>query len=387
MKKYLRLVCTTCGRTIDKLVDNRHAVPDKCVITLKCQGRLTPLEYRSNSEISVAPAAGLTDWYPRNDVIASEVAPIEEVLINTSTGSTQQLVLALYLPSAPAASASARLNLNVRSDSPKDYQQFVFRFDTTFKTVSGVETSLEKKTLRFTGYGLDPDLVEVYVNGVKAERGTAADQYQINLGTPSTSAIPPNMVSFNKSISLSGTTQVDVIVSKVVALATRTLTFQKNANVPARQGTGAWENVESYDRFIGGVTKRFYLFTCDIKQTANIDINTILVPSGDVSVDGIATPVSQTDAYFMLARKPYSMLDRYPDTVVCLDTMSIDRDYLKFHLVGGIATLEIAETSVTSLYPPARLNKFVIEHTIKTPLAGATEQITVDGAVIVGPDI
>lgn len=387
MKKYLRLVCTICGRTIDKQVNNTHAVPDKCVITLKCQGRLIPIEYRSNSEIAVAPATGLTDWYARSKMATSEIAPVEEVLINTSTGTTQQLVLALNLPSAPESTAIASLNLSVRSDSPKDFQQFVFRFDTTFRTVSGVETSIEKKTLRFTSYGPDPDLVEVYVNGVKAEQGIAPDQYQINLDTPATSAIPPNMVSFNTPISSAGSTQVDVIVSKVVALATRTLTFHKNAGIPARRDTGAWENVESYDRFIGGVTKRFYLFTCDILNTADLEINTILVPSGDVTVTGTSTPVSQANSYFMLARQPYSMLDRYPDTVVRLDTMSLDRDYFKFHLVGGIATLEIAKTSVTSLYPPARLQKFVPENTIKTSLAGATEQVTVDGAVIVGPDV
>ena len=193
------------------------------------------------------------------------------------------------------------------------------------------------------------------------------------------------MVSFNTPVSASGTTQVDIIVSKVVALATKTLTFYKNAGAVARQGTGAWENVGSYNRFIGGVTKTFYLFTCDIKQTTDLDINTILVPSR-VTVDN-TIDVLLADAYFMLARQPYSMLDRYPDTVVRLDTMSLDRDYLKFHLVGGVATLEIAETSITSLYPPAGLNKFLTELTTKTSLAGATEQVTVDGGVIVGPDV
>lgn len=396
MKKYLRLGCNVCKRVIDKLVDNERVEPDRCTITLNCLGRLLPLEYRSNSEIATTPQVGVVDWYPRNQTPLTSTALQEPTLVNTSTGTKQQLILALELATPPRdlptpASVTATLELNVRADTPKNFKQFTFRFETTFSAVSGVETATEKKTLRFTAYGIDPDLVEVFVNGIKQEQGLNPDQYQIYLGLPG--SIPPNTVVFNTPVALAGTTQVDVIVSKVAALTTRTLTFFKNRDNPARTNTGAWENVDSFSRFVGGTWRTFYIFTFDVLNTVDMDLNTIMVPSIDVMVldddgagDVIATSVLLSSAFFMLARKPYTTLDRYPDICTRLDTLSTDRDYLKYHLVNNVATLEITETSIAALYPPARLVVFDPELTIKTPVAGYTEQIVIDGRVIVGPD-
>jgi hypothetical protein len=293
-------------------------------------------------------------------------------------------VLAVQLASAPPPNATAQLTLNVRADTPKNYRQFTYRFDTSFSTVSGVETAIDKKTLRFTAYGANPDLVEVYLNGVKQEQGTNPDQYQIYDGQP-TSLIPPNMVSFNTAVTVTGTTQVDVIVSKVQALSQNFLSFFKNVDNPARTTTGAWENVDSFTRYVGGSWKTFYIFTYDVLSTADIALNTILTPTGDVMVTGsISVPL--TECYFMLARKPYTTLDRYPDVSIRLDGLTTDRDFLKYHLVAGVATLEITQTGVVAFYPPARLTKFDPELTIKTATSGVTEQLVIDGKVIIGPD-
>lgn len=387
MKRYLRLGCTVCKRTIDKLVDNVRVVPDRCTITLNCQGRLLPLEYRSNGEIAVAPNAGTVDWYPRGQTPTSSIATTEPSFINTATGTTQQLVLAVQLPFVPGPSSTAAMTLNVRAETAQDFRQYTYRFETGFSTVSGVETAVERKTLRFTAYGANPDIVEVYLNGVKQERGTNPDQFQIYDGTI-TSTVPPNMISFNTPVVVTSTTQVDVIVSKAVVLTQNFLSFFKNVDNPARTNTGAWENVDSYSRFTGGAWREFYVFTYDVLNTSDIALNTIVVPTGDVLVvDGMTSlAVPLTQCHFMLARQPYSTLDRYTDTTVPLSGLSMDRDYLKYHAVGGVPTLEITETSLVTFFPPARLTRFDPELTIKTPIAGVDEQLVIDGQVIVGPD-
>jgi len=382
MKKYLRLACTSCKRTVDKIVDNLRVIPDKCTITLNCQGRLLPVEYRSNAEIAVAPSTGTTDWYPRNETPVASIATSEPSFVNTSTGYTNQLVLAVELAAAPAPSATAQLTLNVRADTPKNYRQFTYRYDVGFTTVAGVETAVEKKTLRFTAYGSNPDLVEVYVNGVKQEQGLGATQYQIYDGANS---IAPNSIMFNAPVIVTSTTQVDVIVSKVQALAQNFLSFFKNVDNPARTTTGSWENVDSFTRLVGGSWKTFYIFTYDVLNNPDIALNTILVPTGDVMVSGsIAVPL--TSCYFMLAREPYSTIDRYPDISIRLDGLTTDRDYLKYHAVEKVAQLQATQTAIEAFYPPARLTKFDPEPTIKTSLAGETEQLVIDGKVIVGPD-
>jgi len=383
MKKYQRLICTVCKRTKDAPVDNTRVVPDRCTITLNCQGRLVLTEYRSNAEIAVAPEVGITDWYPRNRTVTATVADTEPTLVNTSTGTYQQLVLGLALASPPTDAATAALQLTLRDDTPKNYRQYTYRFDTTFQNVAGVEDGLEKKTLRYTAYGVNPDLVEVYVNGVKKEQFT---DYQLYDGTPS-STVPPNIISFNVPQTVSGTAQVDVIVSKAAVLNTTTLTFFRNTDNEARRDKGAWENVSYLDRLVGGVWKRFYLFTYDVSTSVDLTLNTIMIPSTPILVtDVVPASVQLSDSELLLARKPYTQLDRYPDIAAKLSDFSIERDFFKYHTVSGVPTLELTDTTLTTFYPPARLTKFQTELTIKTATAGVDEQVVKDGQVVVGPD-
>ncbi len=89
----------------------------------------------------------------------------------------------------------------------------------------------------------------------------------------------------------------------------------------------------------------------------------------------------------MLAREPYSTIDRYPDTSIRLDGLTAERDFLKYHIVEKMGVLQATRTSIATFYPPARLTKFNPELTIKTPLGGETEQLVIDGKIIIGPDV
>jgi hypothetical protein len=88
----------------------------------------------------------------------------------------------------------------------------------------------------------------------------------------------------------------------------------------------------------------------------------------------------------MLARRPYSKLDRYTDISVPLDAMGADRDYLKYSEVAGVLTLEVTKTSLQTYFPVAKVVKYNPENTLKTTSTGDAEQLTVDGKTVVGPD-
>jgi len=376
VKKYLRLTCTICKRSIDKLVDLTHYAPDECTITLNCEGRLLPIEYRSNAEIAVAPALGVTDWRPRGTKVFNSPTDTAPSLIALETGTLKQLTLGVALVSDPGEGATHNVTFSVRADTPKAYRQYVYRMDQSFDSVAGVESGLEKKSLRFTAYGANPDLVEVYVNGVKRAEGTGTDDYQVYNGS---NGILPNTIKFNSSIVQAGITQVDVIVSKEQASNDVTLTFTRNALDESRAGTGAYENVSYVDRFDETLAaphlRRYYLFHLDLDTATQLSLNSILV-----------SPSTNTDAIFLLARSPYSTLDRYTDLVVELSGMDEERDYIKFYAVNSVTTARVTQTAISTIYPPLTLGKFAVEKTIKTQLPGVTEQITIDGAVITGPD-
>lgn len=388
LKRYVHYSCTVCKRTIDKIVDNARVTPDRCTITLSCQGRLVPLDYRSDAQIATAPEIGLIDWAPRLRPFVANSALQPETFVDTSTGSYQQLVLGVPLSVAPADGSTATLNLEVRSDTPKDFRQYTFRLETTFTTVGGVESGVDKKTLRYTATGMNPDLVEVYLNGVKLEQGLGADNYQIYDGSVS-SLVPPNTILFNSAVSLPGVAQVDVVVSKAVVAQFSTIEFAHNTDNDARLSTGAWENVDYIERFDGTTWTKFYLYTCDMLNNPDLRLNTLLIPSS-LTVDSTLTPLSGSGSNkpcFLLARQPYSAVDRYLDVFINLDTFSVERDYLKYVVVDGAPALMVTTTAASTFFPPSRPSKFNQELTIKTAIAGVSEQVIIDGATIVGPDL
>lgn len=387
MKKYVRLTCDTCKRDIDKLIDLGHYAPDKCVITLGCEGRLFPIEYKSNGTIATTPEVGITDWRPRGSAKTTTYKDAAPVFIDLACGTKKQIVLAVLLASAPVAGTTITVPFTVKSDAPKAYRQYTFRRDSAFSSISGVESGLEKKTLRFTAYGTAsspvPDFVEVYVNGVKREQGTSPDGFQVYDGT-ATSAIPPNTISFNTPIILAGTTQIDVIVSKAETGTNVSLTFVRNTLDESRAGTGAWENVDYIQKFDTGWSNK-YLFTCDLDTNTSLTLNTILTASGVMALSTFDTvPLSAGE--LLLSTQPYSILDRYTDISVPLEGMSTDRDYLKYYAIDGDTTLRVTDTQLLTSYPPFRVGKFSVEKTIKTQIPGVEEQIVVDGKVITGPD-
>lgn len=369
MKKYLRLSCSVCKREIDKLVDLTHFAPDKCTITLGCEGRLQPVEYRSSGGIATTPEIGVTDWRPRGSKTIESLDIAEPDLINLETGTLKQLTLAVPRATVPAEGETMTLVFNVKSDAPKAYRQYVYRKEGSFTTISGIESGLEKKTLRFTAFGTNPDQVEVYVNGVKREQGTGPDDYQIYDGTDA-SAAPPNTILFNTILDSQSTTQVDVVISKEAQASTVELSFIRQGD-ESRASTGAWENVSYVERFVGGVWKKYYLFVLDLGNIG-IPLNSILFPQ---SIDG----------FFLMARKPYSQLDRYTDVVVLLQGQS-EADFIKYFVENKQTTAKITSTALQTFFPPLRVTKFTVEKTIRTAIAGVEEQLVVDGRVITGPD-
>lgn len=380
MKKYLRLSCTVCKRTTDKLVDDTHFSPDKCTITFKCEGRLFPVEYRSNANIISAPVTDVTDWRPRGTSLASEVNDATPSFINTATGTTSQIVLAVRMAVDPGIGSTLTLTLNERASAPKNYRQYIYRSEVSFSSVSGVEAGLEKKTLRYT----TTDNVEVYLNGVKLEQGLLPENYQLYDGTL-TSSVPPNTVNFNQQIALPGITQVDVIVSPAVVTTQVLLTFNRNQSDESRLNTGSWENVDRVEQLNASTWRPYYLFTLDLADATQLNLNTILTAASNAVVNGFIN-IPAADIEILLAREPYSILDRYTNLVVPLTTLGFERDYLKYYVVNGVSVLYVTETAVAPVFPLLRVQKFSTEKTIQTALAGVTDQIVVDGSVIVGPD-
>lgn len=396
MKNYLRYTCTVCKRTSDKLVDSTHFTPDKCTITYKCTGRLLPVAYRSSGAIISTPEVGIIDWRARGSVIENPANTQSINLIDSSCGTTGQIVLAVKATSSPPIWATVKVKLEQKSDTPKNYKQYVYRSETFISTVSGVESGLEKKVLR---YSLT-DIVEVYLNGVKLNQGLGDNEFQIYTGTTNVSGdgtivapVPPNTVKLNKTYAVgaspSGITQIDVMVSASSQVSYVDLVFSRNKEDESRKNTGVWENVDSVSVYNGTAWTNWYLFTLDLADATQLTLNTILTATQDVKLLGagqasIAVPLSNVQ--ILLARKPYSILDRYTNAAVPLEAMYNSNNYFKYIAKDNSLVFYITEPAVKAVYPLLKINKFVVEPTIKIPVAGVADQVVLDENVIVGPD-
>lgn len=385
MKKLIRLSCSVCKRTTNKLVDNFRFTTDKCTITLQCQGKLFPIEYRSDGEITAAPEVGVTDWYPRGVQQIESSAAQEPVLIDTSTGELQQLLLAVKATANPPPGSTATVTLQVKDETPREFRSFIFRRSSEFSTISGVEDGVSKKVLKFKTWGTgELEEVSVYLDGKKLQQGTEPNDYQIDDGTESSPAAP-NTIQFNSTVQPNGTSQVEVIVAKMRPVETTSLTFNRNEDNESRLALGAWENVSHISRFDGTQTSTYYLFTFDVSQNTVLRKDSILFPVSTVTVSG-STDKQLSECFFMLARKPYSKVDRYPDVSIFLSDLDGDRDYLRYHTIDEVLALRAVETAVQVNFPPSKLHKFNPEPTLKAPVVGNQEQLVVDGKLVVGPD-
>lgn len=387
MKKYIRLSCTVCRRTTDRLVDNARAVPDKCNITLACQGRLNPVEYRSDAQITPTPAAGVTDWLPRGTVTSGGTAPQEVELVDTSTGQLQQLVIAIPMSVAPSDLATATVVFEEKPQVPVDFRSFTYLRDELFDTLSGPEDGLARKVLRFRAWGPDPDVVSVFINGVQITQGPGPNNFQVDDGSPTPPA-PPDTVKFNTPILPTGTDQIEIVVSRAAVSTQEAVVFKRNVDNDARLDLGAWENVSHIDRFdyVSGLT-RFFLFTFDVKGNASLTRDSIIFPIGDITVaDGGITSFQRNHCFFALARSPFSSVDRYPDAHIFLDTIDGQDGFLKYSTVNGALTLQATASSISSYFPPSIVGRFNPEETIKTSIDGSDDTLVVDGGIVVGPD-
>jgi hypothetical protein len=395
MKKYVQLKCSVCDRTRDSLIDLKYYSTDKCTITLGCEGRLSPAGYTSDGSTLIGvPPTGLTNWYPRSYVPVGTATLAETALYDTATGSKKQLVLAVSdtaLGFTPTSNAVVTLNFVAEQQVAKDYRQYTYRETSAFTIVNGVEDGAAKKVLRYTVTGPTPDLVEVYLDGVKLTRGLAPSDYRLYDGTVG-SPVPPNSVLFNSVVS-GVAPQVDVIVTKAATLSTLALPFVRSVDDDSRAGLGAWEGIDAVKNpaQAAGPLSRWSLFYCDVTELGTIPVDIKLrldasTPSTLTDTSGAVT-LNPLWAAFLLSRtKVFTELDRQRAKHVPLSALSTNTSYFVIKLIDSERQLLVTEDSAVDVFPPYEVIRYNTSALRKTGLTGNSDSAQLDNLVIVGPD-
>lgn len=385
MKRYISLKCNTCARQKDELVDLVHYTPDRCTITLNCEGRLLPIGFTSDgSTILDVPPAGVSNWYPRGTALSNTKAVSTDVLYDTSTGQKQQVILAVSnneLGYTPSSDAKIFVKLFAEQQTAKDYRQYTYRRNVPFTIINGVEDNQAKKVLRYSIVGANPDQVEVYLNGVKKTRSVDYDLYD---GTVN-SAVPPNSVLFLSTITGSST-QVDIIVTKASAISEVQLAFIKTIDDESRVNLGAWEGVNMVTSPSIGDWSLFYCDFSEVSSTFTIDVKLTFNEATIVNTIGGSEFPVPLSAVLLSRTKLFTQLDRQRAKCIPLNELNGNNHYMIVKSINGVRSLLITEAAAIDLFPVLDVVRFDAHTLQKTNLTGNADAAELDNELIIGPD-
>ena len=386
MKNYAKLKCTNCSRSIDQLVDTSHYVPNKCIITLGCEGRLEIQGYTDNGRTIIGvPESGVTNWVQRGSSISDLTAANVQEFVSLSNGIKQQLVVAIKRDGTTIEqNASLVVNLVSENASPKDYRKYTFRKFTPISILNGFEDSVEKKILRYNITGLTPDAIDVYVDGVKRVRGSGALEYMLSDGVNS---VPPNSISFNTPIS-GNPVQIDVVVTQPTVKTQVVLPFLKMRNDDSRSGFGTWEGVSFVKTFPEAIWDLFY---CDLDEVVNLPLNVKLRINGNapavLSNGSIKTISSSNAAFLMSTSSLFTKVDRVKSVWIPFFTLVASNNYFTINVTDtNVKELTATKESVRDIFPLLEVSPFVAEPILTSNLSGNSSSIKPTSSFVIGPN-
>lgn len=170
MTLYTTYQCSICRRKKDIIKDDKRAIPNLCVITKGCGGRLFPVG-ETTSASATAQVAGLTDWYPRGTAFNADSIEIEveKPPVKLSTTSTASITVAVSFASGVTPPQELSATLTQRKIEDISFQQYIFNTSKPSNIFSGRDST--GNNLRFDTTAIYQGRVFVLVNGIPKFNG------------------------------------------------------------------------------------------------------------------------------------------------------------------------------------------------------------------------
>ena len=345
MSNYTTYQCNVCRRTKDVIKDNVRAVPNKCIITKGCSGRLFKIG-ETTAPSSGVSVSGLTDWYPRGqkEIVVPVISDPEVVSLSTSDSGA--MTLAIYQSSAATlANPILKVKFIQKQTRVVSQQQYIFKNNLITSIISGRDST--GKNLRFDQTAIDEDRIFVRVNGIPRFSGLGANEIVFTVNT----------VTFNTPIPAGSA--IDVSVHAEKDSVERFVKFTANASAAPTSILNSWGNVKhvrEYDSL--GVLKpeHWHLYTSD--SFAGVTSISRLCMEQIYLDDETTVYVSNTNlasARFFLAAAPNEGADRYLNFIV--EASALYNMFILTALNSIPTEIVVERSAVTELYPPLQLIK------------------------------
>lgn len=334
MTGFITYQCNICNESKDFLKDSRRALPNNCVLTPGCQGRLFSVgEKVSSSNYFTArtpETQELTiDNPPRPFSFLNSTYPLLSMAVKSST----------ELP--------VKLILKVKQQKVEniDYEQYVFKLQNASNTVPEIVNGLPKKdingkNLSFTLNDVELGKVFISVNGVSKFIGS--DDSDI-------SSILPGQITFNTA--LPAGSAVSVSVYKEPKTIDNELIFYKNSFRSLIYG--AWSDVNQVSSYFGSdesSASKWTVYSCDFFQnfSGNSRLRIDTITAEDASV--IKTNSQMSDVMFLLSRYPHMRYDKHLSFIVSGADLIADFD-INISNTSSIIQITAENEKLTEIYP------------------------------------
>lgn len=366
MKKFVHLQCNTCLRQKTDSVDLTHFGPNNCTITLHCNGRLFPVDYSNSAAPVKNEPSKLTGWYSKNTALSAQGSKND--LYPLASGTKGQFVIAVKTTSSVN---SITLPLRSNQQTPINFRRYIYYKSSGVTVLSGKEDGFEKKVLNFSA----TEQLIVLVNGVQTT------QYDTVFSNPS---VPKNVIILKTPLQ-NASNQIEITVTSQSVSNIIPIQFTKIQYDENRQGSGAWENVNSVSIFNNGYST-YKLFSVDYSvynAVFSLNIGYRLDDSPIMLADN--SSISPADVYTMLAIKPYTHIDRELSMAINMADLDGTEKFIMMVQNGTNRELQFSQLSLRSLFPGVKTNTFTVESLITD--VTASQNATLDNTFIKGPDL
>lgn len=317
---YVTYSCTFCHRSKTFLKDDIRTVPDHCIITKGCLGRLN-IDGEDSQQILTNPVSGLTDWYPRGKSqytsSSAKIDPVENVSLASSINGG--IAVAIRSVAEPTASTII-LNVQQRKSGDIEFSQYLYK-TTTASTSSISGRDLNGKNLRFDSQAISESRVTVLVNGVVS----------------TTVQLSANTVTFVSPLSMGSNIEI-LVFSSVSSTENSIILTKASLQIPSL-ARGSWSNIAKVERQTGSIATSWWLYLAE-------SLNLV---SGAVKVNNLSV---SNDAVVLLASYPYEAADRRLNFVLELDELK--SDYVLN--VSSSGKMTVHRDKIKELYPPLSIS-------------------------------
>lgn len=345
MTIYITYQCSVCRRLKDLPKDSNRALPNLCTITKGCDGRIFPIRETATADVFSPAPVGLENWYPRGTQIDK---PVQQQIPNTIDLSTSSIgTLSLAVKGVQANRIKVKFSEKKLEDI--NYQQFIFKIPTVTDVVPVIDGVAIRdsygKLLDFSDAAVSEKRIFVLVDGVP--RFVGSDPQDI-------SQLANSRVYFNSEIPAGST--VSVLIYDEKNTKEKTITFDLNSARPTRYG--AWQNiaiVRDLNFKEESTPDPWYVYSCEsvttVEPNSRIEIQSIM----DVDGNNLVSKNNLDTAIFLLAKNPYTPVDRYYN--FCVNLLNASTSFLISSVSeSGIIKLKILDNEITEIFPPLKIN-------------------------------